>query len=834
MEPEEQAFPETFEDICSSISRQEEQLTEYEKKNLCPEVGDHLSLNSPQTQFPRTSSEANSLKGRIRDKLTEYEQRSLGPEDGNQLSLKSSQTQSPRTSSEAASTTSAPPSSSPPASSSDTKGSGQPMTKLQSEQSIITINDDESVVGGAPLIGIHPPTQPSECGGSQSEQPNHPPTQPSECGGSQSEQPNHPPTQSSECGGSQSEQIPNHPPTQPSECKGSQSESTPTHPSTQPTGDMGSQSGPVPVPDFTPFTEALQGFANIDIGMEERQAAAEIFDPLIQTLVARGSLAMPPEVAEKFQEMVKPFLWSGIPGTENVSFTKTQVSFFQKCLAIMWVQGDLFQQFYGKEDTVTKSEYFRINGFYLQAENEKRVLFQQLQSNLNVQNGILQAKEKMVLELAAVRAENVSLKQQFEAATEALKKCNTDKMSVTEVNRLLVGDGPRLGSTCGASGPAARLSSPPTKPSTPNPSTSVPSPANFPAPPTSQQPIPPAAPASVDPFQLCWPPETTSNFPPSDRHLLVNIITVYPDADFFEKVKVQNDLKIVSKVLQSRAKILKSIPATLHPILKKVDHGFNDPIPAFSALLHALAETRSTTELLEFLRRASHKEFNKKEKRPGKFFLLPFTSHTDPWARMLYSATRQRPDKEATLYLMALLAPGLYQAITRLQCLRVPPTHVDKLVTSLDPVTPHQTLLNVAVTLVSFYQLQFENNKNLGHPPIAEDPKLPQPSSGFFDCKQLQDLQKMTRFPVSIIDLHNKVQTDFAAPGAFTSARLDEAQAIQEIFQEELQEGPPSKQRRFPPHPWLHQQAPPLPLLRPFPRHRQPHYQYRPLSGPRF
>ena len=589
-------------------------------------------------------------------------------------------------------------------------------------------------------------------------------------------------------------------------------------------------------PDFTPFKTALQNFANLDIGVEEKQAALEIFDPFIQTLVARGSLAMPAEVAGQFQALVKPFLWTGTPSNQEVNFTKAQVAFFQKCLAIMWVQGDVFQQFYGKEETVTKSEYFRINGFYLQSENEKRVLFQQLQNNQNIQSNLLDVKEKLSLELSQAKSQIASLKQEFEAVTDALKKCNTDKKSVTEVNRLLASEGSRLGSTCGASAAAARVVTP-SEPPRPSPSSAAaPSPESFPAPPSPKHPLPTSAPASNDPFHLSWPPETNSEFQPSDRHLLVNIITVYPDADFFNQVKIKNDLKIVSKVLQGRAKIFKSIPTFLHPALKKVDHGSVEPIQAFSALLYCLAEARSTPDLLEFLRKASPQDFNRKEKTSSKYFLLPFTLHTDPWARMLYSATRQRPDKEATLYLMSLLSPGLYQAITRLQSLKDPPSHVDKLVTSLDPVTPHQTLLNVAITLVTFYQLQFENNKNLGYPPVADSPKMLQPSSGFFDCNQLQALQKMTHFPVSLINLHANIKTDFAAPGAFASARLDEAQALQEIFHNDLQECSPQasssakKQRRFPPppRPLL------LPLFRPSPRPRLPYYPMRPPFGPRF
>ena len=207
------------------------------------------------------------------------------------------------------------------------------------------------------------------------------------------------------------------------------------------------QSEPTATPDFTTFTEALRGFANLDIGEEEKLAAAEIFDPLIQTLVARGSLAMPPEVAGQFQAMVRPFLWSGRPSNSEVLFTKTQVSFFQKCLGTMWVQGDVFQQFYGKEEKVTKSEYFRINGFFLQSENEKRVLFQQLNNNQTIYNGLLESKEKIESELTAARSEIKLLKEQEEAMSEALKRCNADKMSVTEVNKLLAAEKPRLGAT---------------------------------------------------------------------------------------------------------------------------------------------------------------------------------------------------------------------------------------------------------------------------------------------------------------------------------------------------------------------------------------------------
>ena len=600
-----------------------------------------------------------------------------------------------------------------------------------------------------------------------------------------------------------------------------------------------------PLPSFTPFLEALKNVThNPNLGEKEQTVINWLFGPFVLNLAARTYLAMPTNISDEFQSLIKPFMPVGQSCNEEVSFNSVQLSQLQQNLTIMWTQGDIFQQFFSREEAVAKSEYWKLNDFYLRSEGEKRILFQQLQNNqanqisLAKHNSLLEERDSLSSNLSAVRSEMQVLKKQYDAMSEALKKCNTDQQSVAEANRLLNEEMFRLGSTCtpsttvrpSSSGPAAT----PT-PAAPPPSPPSPSPTNFPEPAKPSRPLPPSI-TPADAFSLTWPPKARSHFQQHHQHLLGNIITTYPDSEFFAKEKIQNDLKIISKVLQIRNRILKAIPSALHPAFKKVDHGASEQVQAFSSLLTLLAEARSTTELLEFLRTAPPNVFNRPS-QASKFFLLPFVSNTDAWARMIYSVTKQQPDREAILYLFALVAPGLYQAVTRIQCLHSPPSHVER-VLGAERATAHQALLSLVTTLIAFYQLQWENNLNLGRPPIGKTPRLQQQSSGFLDLQQLQGLHSITQFPASIVTMHKSIKADFEAPATFAATRLDEIQTLHEIFEKELQEAsPPScssaakKQRRHPPPPPLFLPRPPF---QPFLQPRLPYYAFRPPFRPRF
>ena len=612
------------------------------------------------------------------------------------------------------------------------------------------------------------------------------------------------------------------------------------------------------IPSFSPFVEELKNVTqNPNLSANEQLVINGIFGPFIANLAARAYLAMPKDISNQFQSFIKPYMPQIQNCPNELSFTSTQMKSFQDSLTKMWVQGDLFQQFFGREEIVAKSEYYRLNEFYLQAENDKRILFQQLQQNQSTQiqwsthNSVLEERNILSSELSKSKNETKVLKKQYEAICEALKKCHDEHKSVNEANRLLNMDGPRLGSTCA---PATMARTPSTTTTTTPPTTSLTSPpasspppptmANFPEPakPAGPVPVPSSSPSSSsasaaspppDPFSLTWPPKTKSSFQHQHRHLWSNIITTYPDQDFFAKEKIQNDLKIVSRVLQVRTRILKAIPSTLlQAAFKKVDHGPAEEVSTFSSLLTRLAEARSTTELLEFLRNAPPNIFNK-DTAATKFFTLPFVANSDAWARMIYLVTKQQVDREAVLYILALLAPGLHQAVTRIQCLHDPPYHVER-VLGTERCTTHQALLHVVTTLVAFYQLQWENNANLGRPPIGMAPKLQQQSSGFLTLQQLQEMQRTTKFPVSIIDLHKRVSADFEAPAAFTTARANEIQSLHEIFETELHEAAAAsstsssakKQRRHPPT------TPQFQPRVPFQPYRQPRSQYHPFRPP--